>query len=276
MAKMKIPQSLFKTQFSVENALHRHACYRYHDALLFPLSDIFPKIFFLKELDDQWIRLFHDLFDESHIKKWNENLHQNKLEVLLKSSLHYLDHHEKEAVFVYYLRSFFKDLKHNHLGLKEIVKQCKDLLQLADIWEKQEEKVSAIRSLGQSYLLFILTLNNSVYSPGHQKKVLALSYTYGKKAQLEVNQITDASYHPYFGLLFCLLHIASGDWDKGTKELHALANRYPDPKLYEVLSKLYIKIGLPNVSEYFKRKLAQSSAFSGTENSDFNPLMKVA
>jgi len=250
-----------------------HACFRYHDALLFPLSDIFPKMFFLKELDHHWISLFHDLYDEDIYSKWNQNLNTKKLEVLIKSSLHYLDHHEKEAIFLFHLRSFFKDIKYDHIGLKDIVSQSKNLLRMAERWEKEDDTPSAIRSLGQSYLLFIMTLNNSVYTPLHQRKVLSQAFEYGQKAKRELND----SNHPYFGLLFCLINIAAGQWNQGTKELHALAQHYPDPKLFHVLSKLYIKIGLPNVAKYFEKKLNHLETLSSTDlNSDFKSLENCA
>lgn len=147
-------------------------------------------------------------------------------------------------------------MAHNHIGLKEIVSQSKKLLRLAETWEKEELKsISPIRSLGQSYLLFILSLNNSDFSPLHQRKVLQLSHEYGIKAHEEIKEITKVEDHPYFGLLFCLLHIARGQWDLGTKVLHSLSKQYPDPTFYKVLVKLYTKIELPNVAKYFEKKL---------------------
>ncbi len=249
----------------------QHPCHRYHDALLFPLSDIFPKIFFLKNLDHQWVQIFHELYNEEQISRWEENLDHKKLEVLLKSSTDYLDHHEKEAIFVFSLRTFFKNIRHDHIGLKDIVAQSKELLNMAQRWEQSSEQASPLRSLGQSYLLFILTLNNSVYSPAHQKKVLSLAHAYGKKAQQE-GQRGD---HPYFNLLFCLIHIASGQWDQGTRELHTLALKYPDPKLHDVLIKLYIKLELPNVAQYFAHKKANYLA-SLTPNSNLRSFSNCA
>lgn len=249
-------------------------CGRYQEALLFPLSDIFPKLFFLKELNESWSELFHVLWDENSAKKWNQNLDHKKLEILLKSSWDYLDHHEKEAVFIFRMRTFFKEMKNDEIGLKKIVENCKELLHLADQWEKIDilatQKKSPLRSLGQSYLLFILTLNNSVYSPTHQKKILELAQTYGKKAQWEVEESAMED-HPYFGLLFCLLHVAKGEWDKATQTLHKLSQRYPDPRFYQVLMKLYIKIDLPNVAYYFEKKLkaSQTSQRSAEEDSSF-------
>lgn len=253
----------------------KHACYRYDEALLFPLSDIFPKMFFLQSLDKQWVHLFHDLYDDSQIARWEENLDNKKLEVLLKSSPDYLDHHEREAIFIFHLRSFFKDIRHDHIGLKEIVLRCKRLLTMADEWEKAHEQRSPLRSLGQSYLLFILTLNNAVYSPAHQKKILKLAMAYGRKAQNEIN----SSDHPYFNLLFCLIHIASDKWNEGTKELHALATKYPDKQLYSILVKLYLKIGLPNVSRYFQKKRDHLATGAGATlglNSDFKACSNLA
>ena len=95
-------------------------CGRYQEALLFPLSDIFPKLFFLKELNESWSELFHVLWDENSAKKWNQNLDHKKLEILLKSSWDYLDHHEKEAVFIFRMRTFFKEMKNDEIGLKKI------------------------------------------------------------------------------------------------------------------------------------------------------------
>lgn len=251
----------------------KHACYRYDDALLFPLSDIFPKMFFLENLDKQWVHLFHGLYDDSQISRWEENLGNKKLEVLLKSSPDYLEHHEREAIFVFHLRSFFKDIRHDHIGLKEIVLRSKRLLSMAEQWEKQHDETSPLRSLGQSYLLFILTLNNSVYSPAHQRKILQLAFTYGKKAQMEIR----SPEHPYFNLLFCLIHIASDKWSEGTRELHALATKYPDQQLYNILVKLYLKIGLPNVSRYFQRKRDHlAAAESLTLNSNLRSFSNLA
>ncbi len=281
MAKLR-NLSAYRSQLKQESkSIDSHSCYRFNEALLFPLSDIFPKLFFLKELDEQWVKLFHNLTEENHIKRWDNNLNQRKLEILLKCSLEYLDHGEKEAVFVYHLRNFFKSIKHDQIGLKEIVEQSKLLLTMAESWEKTDSNPSPIRSLGQSYLLFILTLNNSVYKPDHQRKILNLAHLYGEKAKGEIEERDGKTQHPYFGLLFCLLHIARGNWDAGTKELHALAIQYPDPKLYEVLSKLYIKIGLPNVAQFFKNKLDHlssddSDAFESELNSVLSPFMNCA
>jgi len=208
-------------------------------------------MFFLESLNEQWVHLFHNLYEAAHISRWEKNLNRKKLEILLKSSIDYLDHYEREAIFVYHLRAFFKDLRHDRIGLKEIVLRCKNLLTMAEKWEHDYPEKSSLRSLGQSYLLFILTLNDSSFSPTHQRKVLKLAYSYAMTAQ----QIIKNADHPYFNLLFCLIHIASNKWSAGTKELHALAKKYPDQQLYKILVQLYLKIGLPNVSRYFQKKL---------------------
>ncbi len=258
-----------------------HACFRFHEALLFPLNDIFPKIFFLEKLNEQWMEIFHELYSEEHIARWEENLGQKKLEILMKSSIDYLEHTEREAIFVFSLRNFFIDIHHNQIGLKQIVSQCRKLLQLAQHWENTSSEKSPIRSLGQSYLLFILTLNNSIYSPAHQRKVLELAYSYGQKALLETqknNNNETQQKHPYFNLLFSIIHVASGNWDGATKELHSLSIKYPDPKLYQVLVKLYIKIELPNVAHYFAQKLEKNQfvAESLTLNSDLRAFSNCA
>jgi len=228
----------------------KHACYRYDDALLFPLNDIFPKFFFLENLNHQWVHLYLNLHEEAHISNWDKNLNNKKLEVLLKSSPDYLDHDEREAIFVFHLRTFFQNIRNDHIGLTEILLRCQKLLSMAKKWEKDYSQTSPLRSLGQSYLLFILTLNNSSFSPTQQKEILALACRYAKKAQFEIKQPD----HPYFNLLFCLFHIASDRWNDGTKQLHALAIKYPNQQLYDILVKLYLKIGLPRVSRYFKCK----------------------
>lgn len=257
-----------------KNPHPKHPCYRYNEALLFPLKDVFPKMLFLENLDKQWVHLFHNLYEQDHISRWKKNLNNKKLEVLLKSSLDYLDHHEREAVFVYHLKMFFKDIRNDNIGLKEIVSRSKKILTIAEQWEKMSSKESPLRSLGQSYLLFILTLNNSAYSPAHQKKILDLAYAYALSAQLKIKKPN----HPYFNLLFCLIHIASNRWNEGTKELHSLASKYPDRQLYSILVKLYLKIGLPNVSRYFKNK--RDHFFTGADslalNSDFRSFSNLA
>jgi|GEM_PF-6814534 len=197
-----------------------------------PLKSYFPRCLFNEFLHDSWVEAFEDgqlLFS----KDISSVIKRSPIQYLNENECHYLIFERLRTLHLHYRE--FKAVESN-----DVLK----VIQIIDHWEvKNNEKHVELKSLALAHCYFLMAINEE--NPFKARKFILLA-----------NTLTDdLTRHPYLELFRCLCFVSMNNWEQATKSIHTLAKNYPNPTLIELLIKLYVKLDMPRVAQYWQNKI---------------------
>ncbi|GEM_PF-3187742 len=231
---------------------------------------IFPSFFF----DESSSRLWEGFFINS-VGELPKDFFQN----LEKSSITYLSKNDCRNLFFYKYNKAFQltrvYINNESLGVQFSGDSLKDdrrileeqFVALEKILNHHEEnwpKDKTFSLLANGYINFMKAL----LSDGPlSRKLMAVSEYYFIQAEEEGPE--EAKAHKHYQLIKVLLLIGRGHWEEATHKLHEIIKQDPNPLHIRILCSLYVKIGMPHVSTFLKRKYPKEkriSYFSATKS----------
>lgn len=221
-----------------------------------------PKIFFSNQDDTTWWYLLG-----LPSKKCDKYYYQT----LNSSPLEYLELNDLKILFFCDCHSFiemYKSQEINHQrseyflnNLKSITNRVTTLINQEALLRNGGQELQTFHEISQCIFHFFKAL----LTPGQRGRKLMFiaayhlnQFTYlSKRCNSSENHIKEG--HIYLSYLSALIEVGCGKWEKATSILHRALKRKSSPPLINLLCKLYVEIGMPNVAKYIAQKYTKDS-----------------